>query len=373
IQAQKRQIEESLQQANASTDENAIGSSDSEEDVSEMLDDATFARLSVKFNNQIGQVIGRNDDTDVEEEEVEEEDGDSRNDDTIEDKMEAEPSVQGLSYEIEQCDSGLLLENEVESAESQYDKSDVDLFPDDPPSGDDEATTNDPYILHTAYNLSPSMLETLAAEPRRVQTSTMSFLMNGQGHHAIKLTVGKTMQKPNVSEEPTVGRECRDQGFVRPEVLIIVPFRESALQCVSLLKRLFADEQEKGTLLLSAFQLPEFRLLYNKHFHNYRVLPQARTVAMTRCLIYNPSYIDFVRLRNYFKKEELSFTQICEYTTDAEIGRARDIHRIRGIRHLILYASPIFPHFYPELVNLMMKENQNPHDGVEDASMTVTS
>uniref|UniRef100_A0A182W414 U3 small nucleolar RNA-associated protein 25 homolog n=1 Tax=Anopheles minimus TaxID=112268 RepID=A0A182W414_9DIPT len=731
IQAQKRQIEAERKyrhQANASTDENAIGSSDSEEDVSEMLDDATFAQLSVKFNNQIGQVIDSDDDTDVEEEveeeeveeeeveeeEMEEEDADSSNDDTNEDKMEAESSVQELGDEIEQCDSGLLSENEDESAESQSDTSDVDPFPDDPLSEDDEATTNDPYILHTAYNLSPSMLETLAAEPRRVQTSTMSFgslskvcvdlpqghpgehwlepkgifakeryakpgtlptvpeatdddstdwsklhvkdriarnitdkmdglqrdtfaILNGYQdlhytqrnfenadrlryvyclhalnhvlkatskiqHHTIKLTAGKTSkkkkpaedefrrpmkgQKPNVSEEPTVGRECRDQGFVRPKVLIIVPFRESALQCVSLLKRLFAGEQEKGvtnwkrfteeygggsslhfprknpkpadyertfagniddnfrlgiafnrstmklyakyyssdviiasplglrvaigakgekhrdydflasielliidqaevcyaqnwdhvlhvmehlhhqpksteytefsrvrewclngwskfyrqTVLLSAFELPEFRLLYNKHFHNYRgkvracnpkligtmkhvavrvpqnfqrietttlcdfgtarfshfinvVLPQARTVAMARCLIFIPSYFDFVRLRNYFKKEELSFTQICEYTADAKIARARDMfyhgskhfllyserahffrrHRIRGIRHLIFYAPPIFPHFYPELVNLMMKENQNPHDGVEDASMTVTA
>uniref|UniRef100_A0A182QNH6 U3 small nucleolar RNA-associated protein 25 homolog n=1 Tax=Anopheles farauti TaxID=69004 RepID=A0A182QNH6_9DIPT len=195
----------------------------------------------------------------------------------------------------------------------------------------------------------------------------------------------------------------------------------------------------RQTVLFTAFELPVFRGLFNKHFHNYRgkmrvvrrvtagtighvvvrvpqnfqrietrsldgagnarfthfvnvVLPQARSVAMSRCLIYIPSYFDYVRLRNYFKQEEMSFTQICEYTTDAKMARARDMffhgskhfmlyserahffrrHRIRGVRHLILYAPPIFPHFYPELVNLMIKENQNPNDGMDDASMTVT-
>ncbi|XP_053663014.1 U3 small nucleolar RNA-associated protein 25 homolog [Anopheles marshallii] len=727
IQAQKRQIEAERkyrQETNTCTGLESFASSDSDTD--EGVDGATFEDLAVEFNDQIGQMVDSAEDSTDEEEESDDEVTDGK-------EMAVEASEWGEELE---CDNGEVLNSEYEAAKESHDEEseeshdeesiesqdeeseesqhseDEEIQSDDSnlSSDDDDTTTNDPYMLHTAYNLSPAMLEALAAEPPRVETSTMAFsslgnvyvelpkarpvskrsepkgivvkeryakpgtlptvpdatdydlnelyvkdrivrnmteqmdalqrdmfaILNGYHdlhypqrsfenanrlrevyclhalnhvlkavskiqHHTIKLTADKTagkkkpvedqfrrrmkVKKQKVGEESTVGLEFRDQGFVRPKVLIIVPFRESALQCVSVLKRLFAGEQEKSvlnwkrfteeygggsslhfprknpkpadyertfagniddnfrlgiafnrstmklyakyyssdviiasplglrmaigakgekhrdydflasielliidqaeicyaqnwdhvlhvlehlhhqpksteytefsrvrewclngwskfyrqTVLLSAFELPEFRWLYNKHFHNYRgkvrsckrtltgtikhvavrvpqnfqrvetttlagvgtarfshflnvVLPQARTVSMARCLIYVPSYFDFVRLRNYFKKEELSFTQICEYTTDAKIARARDMffhgskhfllyserahffrrHRIRGIRHLILYAPPVFPHFYPELVNLMMKENQNPHDGVDDDSMTVT-
>lgn len=46
--------------------------------------------------------------------------------------------------------------------------------------------------------------------------------------------------------------------------------------------------------------------------------------------------------------------------------------RIKGIRHLIMYQPPTWPHFYSEMVNLMQNANQNPRDGLGDSSMTVT-
>ena len=45
-----------------------------------------------------------------------------------------------------------------------------------------------------------------------------------------------------------------------------------------------------------------------------KILPQQKDSLMKQTLIYVSSYFDFVRLRNYFKKEELSFVQICEYS-----------------------------------------------------------
>lgn len=35
---------------------------------------------------------------------------------------------------------------------------------------------------------------------------------------------------------------------------------------------------------------------------------------MSHTLIFVSSYFDFVRIRNYFKREEAGFVQICEYT-----------------------------------------------------------
>ncbi|XP_058801898.1 U3 small nucleolar RNA-associated protein 25 homolog [Phymastichus coffea] len=122
-----------------------------------------------------------------------------------------------------------------------------------------------------------------------------------------------------------------------------------------------------------------------------KILPQYRDSIMNHTLIFVPSYFDYVKLRNYFRKEELSFVQICEYSKPAKVARARDMffhsdahcllyterfhfyHRIRikGIRHIIFYAPPAFSHFYSEMCNLLQEAYQNPKSG-SASNMTVT-
>lgn len=117
----------------------------------------------------------------------------------------------------------------------------------------------------------------------------------------------------------------------------------------------------RQTLLLTSYDLPEFRSLFNTRLSNYRgkvrvanpivggsikhvavpiaqvfhrievssiqssfdqrfehfinvILPQFKPASMGHCLVFIPSYFDFVRIRNYFKRETLNFVQICEYT-----------------------------------------------------------
>nr|XP_042711062.1 U3 small nucleolar RNA-associated protein 25 homolog isoform X2 [Chrysemys picta bellii] len=104
-----------------------------------------------------------------------------------------------------------------------------------------------------------------------------------------------------------------------------------------------------------------------------KVLPEYRDAIMSHTLVYIPSYFDYVRLRNYFKKEELNFTHICEYTKKSGISRARQFflkgekqflifterfhfykrYLIRGIRNLIFYELPTYPHFYSEVCNML--------------------
>ncbi|XP_064542556.1 U3 small nucleolar RNA-associated protein 25 homolog [Drosophila montana] len=189
----------------------------------------------------------------------------------------------------------------------------------------------------------------------------------------------------------------------------------------------------RQTLLFSSHELPEFRGIINNKCHNYQgkmriinpiengdmcnvlipvkqvyqridcssvesaledrfqyfvrhVLPQFTRTGFSHCLLYVPSYFDYVRLRNHFKKEMINFVQISEYTKKEKISRARDIFfhsgapillyserghffrrtRIKGVRHLIFYQPPNFPHFYSELLNLMLEINQNPRDGLQD-------
>ncbi|XP_076234482.1 U3 small nucleolar RNA-associated protein 25 homolog [Calliopsis andreniformis] len=122
-----------------------------------------------------------------------------------------------------------------------------------------------------------------------------------------------------------------------------------------------------------------------------KILPQYKDRIMNHTLIFIPTYFDFVKIRNYFKKEEYNFVQICEYTKNAKIARARDMFfhsdahfllyserfhffrriRMKGIRHIIFYAPPTFPGFYSEMCNLMQEANQNPRAGSE-SNMTVT-
>ncbi|XP_077286205.1 U3 small nucleolar RNA-associated protein 25 homolog [Arctopsyche grandis] len=194
----------------------------------------------------------------------------------------------------------------------------------------------------------------------------------------------------------------------------------------------------RQTLLFSSVSLPEINSLFNKKCFNYagkirvhnpvdagsvrqvavqvpqvfrridvkdaitaldsrfeyfikEIIPQYKDSIMAHTMIYVPSYFDYVRIRNYFKKEDVSFVQICEYSKDAKIARARDMFfhteahfllyserfhffrrvRVKGIRHIIFYQPPIFPHFYSELCNLMQEANQNKYGGSE-SNMTVT-
>ncbi|XP_076657128.1 U3 small nucleolar RNA-associated protein 25 homolog [Halictus rubicundus] len=137
----------------------------------------------------------------------------------------------------------------------------------------------------------------------------------------------------------------------------------------------------------SHFQALEQRM----EFFTTKILPQYKDRIMNHTLIFFPSYFDYVKLRNYFKKEEYSFVQICEYSKDSKIARARDMFyhsdghfllyserfhffrriRVKGIRHIIFYAPPTFPGFYSEMCNLMQEFNQNPRAG-SDSNMTVT-
>lgn len=195
----------------------------------------------------------------------------------------------------------------------------------------------------------------------------------------------------------------------------------------------------RQTLIFSAIQLPEIHGIFNKKCFNYagkvkvvnpvspgsicqvviqvpqvfhkfntishsqslegrmeffikNILPQYKDSVMNHTLIFVPSYFDFVKLRNFLKKEDYSFVQICEYSKDAKVARARDMFfhsdahfllyserfhfyrrvRVKGIRHIIFYSLPAIPHFYSEMCNLMQEANQNPKAGSE-SNMTVTS
>uniref|UniRef100_A0A667ZTD2 U3 small nucleolar RNA-associated protein 25 homolog n=1 Tax=Myripristis murdjan TaxID=586833 RepID=A0A667ZTD2_9TELE len=119
-----------------------------------------------------------------------------------------------------------------------------------------------------------------------------------------------------------------------------------------------------------------------------KVLPQYKDSVMSHTLVYVPSYFDYVRLRNYMKKEELNFVSICEYSSKSEVSRARHFfqkgnkqfllfterfhfykrYTIKGIQNLIFYGLPTYSHFYSEVCNMLAAGGQG-----EEASWTCTA
>ncbi|KAI9094703.1 digestive organ expansion factor, partial [Phlyctochytrium arcticum] len=106
-----------------------------------------------------------------------------------------------------------------------------------------------------------------------------------------------------------------------------------------------------------------------------RVLPTLRSsiVQQAHSMIFIPTYFDYVRVRNYLKEHKYEFAELSEYTPTRDISRARGDffhgkisyvltterfhffrrYHIRGIRHLVFYGLPEYPHFYSEMLNMM--------------------
>ena len=115
-------------------------------------------------------------------------------------------------------------------------------------------------------------------------------------------------------------------------------------------------------------QVPDARF----QFFVNEIVPKMREETMKGCLVFVHSYLDFVRLRNYMKKERIDFVSTHEYTKPKSITRARGLFfhgkvrillfterfhfyqrfRIRGIQHLFFYDLPLYAHLYSELCNM---------------------
>ncbi|KAJ3896208.1 digestive organ expansion factor [Lentinula edodes] len=108
-------------------------------------------------------------------------------------------------------------------------------------------------------------------------------------------------------------------------------------------------------------------------------------VQSSNTVVFVPSYFDFVRVHNHFRKLSVSFTVLSEYSTNQEISRARQAffsgqksflivterfhfykrYKLRGIRNLVFYGPPDHPQFYSEYLSYPFLD-----DGVESLDVT---
>lgn len=106
------------------------------------------------------------------------------------------------------------------------------------------------------------------------------------------------------------------------------------------------------------------------------VLPQYQTADVNQIVIVVPSYFDFVRLRNNFKKEGLHFSQLSEYTSNRSITQTRKLfaegqvkylltteryfffkrYKLKDVQHVIFYEPPLYQECYTHYINMITAE-----------------
>jgi U3 small nucleolar RNA-associated protein 25 len=64
---------------------------------------------------------------------------------------------------------------------------------------------------------------------------------------------------------------------------------------------------------------PEKQSDFRFNYFVRSILPKLKTGT----LIFIPSYFDYIRIRNYLKKDNESFAQIHEYASDAKVKKSR--------------------------------------------------
>ncbi|KAF1922096.1 U3 small nucleolar RNA-associated protein 25 [Ampelomyces quisqualis] len=215
----------------------------------------------------------------------------------------------------------------------------------------------------------------------------------------------------------------------------------------SRLRPWYSDDQAKyirQTIIFSAFLTPKINTLYNKHMRNFAgrlkytpdytsglieslsygikqtflrfdspshlTDPDARfkyfsssmlpyilrfpkpMTGGSGVLLFIPSYLDFVRVRNSLVDTDISYASISEYTDPTDVrkarshfmngkhslllytGRAHHFHRynLRGVKKVVFYGVPENPLFYDEVLGFVAKSVERGEIGRAEGGVRAT-
>ncbi|WFC98287.1 rRNA-binding ribosome biosynthesis protein utp25 [Malassezia yamatoensis] len=125
-----------------------------------------------------------------------------------------------------------------------------------------------------------------------------------------------------------------------------------------------------------------------------KLLPhlERSAVSATHTMIVIPSYFDFVRVEDYFRKQEnTSYVTLSEYSSNKEVSRARQgffsgkkalllvterfhfyrRYTIRGARTVVFYGLPDHANYYPELINATLSQRGEDEEIPDPAEIAV--
>ncbi|XP_060594439.1 U3 small nucleolar RNA-associated protein 25 homolog [Ruditapes philippinarum] len=212
------------------------------------------------------------------------------------------------------------------------------------------------HILHIMQHLHLQPQESHGVDFSRVRMWTL----NGWGKYYRQSMVFRSVPVPEISA--LFNKHCHNYAgkveFIRP------PSTGTICQITAQLPQVFHRIDSTAYS-----KVPDDRF----DFFIKKVFPHHSVAGMSQTLIFIPSYFDFVRLRNYFKREEINFVQICEYTKDKTVNTARNLFyhkkvpyllyterfhfykrvKLRGIRHIVFYGLPQYPILYSEMCNML--------------------
>ncbi|KAF9227228.1 digestive organ expansion factor [Gyrodon lividus] len=138
------------------------------------------------------------------------------------------------------------------------------------------------------------------------------------------------------------------------------------------------------------FDCPNPKEEADKRFRYFtaQLLPKVlkSAVQSANTVVFVPSSFDFIRVRNYFRKQGgISFAVLSEYSSNQDISRARQAffsgkksflliserfhfyrrYKIRGIHNILFYGPPAHPQFFSEFLTYPFLDN-----GVEPSDVT---
>ncbi|KAJ0062964.1 hypothetical protein NL108_009559, partial [Boleophthalmus pectinirostris] len=181
------------------------------------------------------------------------------------------------------------------------------------------------HVLHVMKHMNLQPLDSHGVDFSRVRM----WSLNNWAKHYRQTLVFSSIQDPQINN--ILSKHCTNyRGQV---VTKNIPKTGSICQVLVQLPHVFQMFHSDSFMDQDA----RFRFFVDK------VLPQYKDSVMSHTMIYIPSYFDYIRLRNYMKKEELNFASICEYSSKSEVSRARHFFQ-KGDKQFMLFTERF--HYY---------------------------